>query len=1522
MHQQCLTAIVRVLLVLLLFLPISPPSHTYQSKMYTEPHDPAPPPHTSPGPLPPSLPLHPGLRLGTFNVGRGFLKKLPSILARSLSLSLHLIALQEVGDPALLSTKFSQYFLTYAPGPSNQEAGVALLISNDLFSRCRSFKRSTSGRIVGVVMEFEKGQTTLIISCYMPSGLDHAASSSDATHTAHQLYNEMMQWSTNMNQVIIMGDLNQTLTRMDRLQLCQRSNDVLPNDTPTRRSDSSSASPAIHCLIQEHFTDVYRLLHPHTTGFTHEIISTRRHIRSRIDYIWSRGIADASHLHIHIDKKLHRLSHHHLLWMELRLQCDPSCLSTQHHPPMYRLRIPNLNPSACTTDDKERFIKRLDRKLMQHEQQLRELIDTTDSSTSLSSLATQLTQLTHHAAFSSLPLTGSTLYKCKSVLQLERQRRSLISLMHTSTALLDSVPHPIVLTQSPEWVRQYDSCVTRYELQWKVDLFTHRDGDNTSTITAAWLHETKQHIKQTRTHIRREKTHMGKQQTNFNRFHNNSAASIHRMLQSDALPSHLYSVIDTDGHLTSNAQELEDVMVQHFTDVFAIPSDPPSMPSLSPPPFMLFHKSDIQSQWYDGLMDAVSETELLASVKHTRMISSPGEDEVSTGVWKIAITDSSVTRSMVCHLFTACLQTSTFPTAWKTSVIVPLVKDTNKERTMSNIRPISLQSCLGKMLSNILAKRLGAIMSRHPILNPAQRGFIIGGATLKCIDELLDAWDWSRTNKKELYTLFYDIKQAYDSVQVNVIVKALRRLSLPTSFVALIEASLTGLSSCIRTAYGVSRTFPVLRSLRQGDPLAPLLFVILMDALHDGLEVNPFTHTKHGCIINGPGWKKSLSSLGYADDTAAITNTLNDLYIQNEWVKYFMAFNSMKLNQVKCELVGREADSTPLSSASIMTHNITINDQLLKPTPHGQPIRYLGVHSCFDGSWKPQQTKSHGMIMIFTRAAIKFNVPISHAVYMFNVFLLPKLELALHYVHGFGTSEWIKSLDRMLIGCIKHLSSSPLRLHHSALALTIHLRLPSWLEISIKVSELFLRMNSTDTRWSVLGRRMWLMNLPATIDSTTSLSPNTGTRFTRAAYLAVKKLNWTLHLSQPNRSGGRHEHLFDSQSIDTTPTLEHCTSSPLLTFIDHQSHAVHDIWKGWGTRLPSQSIDVYTDGSFHPTSNTSTWSVVPKDNWLLTNFHHIPSNEALIQLAHVGDATMFGSSITETNGIYPAELQAIARALAMFPLSFDVHIHTDSSSSLSAIQSYEDELNPRQRLRMQARPLLQLIHHQLTMRKEAGGNIHLSHIEAHSDKTSIDHVGNRLADFQANRCQRRPDRSWPLNLKQIPLSACEFHLVIRQQDQLQIIDDIRRTSLAQHQSHKLNAWVNKADHQAYFAGPGIIELGRVVLKFGSPLQQITLVHVATNSIHFHWCQQDDGTSKLKQLQCATCAAETMTLSHLLSDTCTDASTIQFRLQLGNHDGFDVINIHHFHECCKTSFHCHLLPRHHSHQLSSFNISLA
>ena len=148
------------------------------------------------------------------------------------------------------------------------------------------------------------------------------------------------------------------------------------------------------------------------------------------------------------------------------------------------------------------------------------------------------------------------------------------------------------------------------------------------------------------------------------------------------------------------------------------------------------------------------------------------------------------------------------------------------------------------------------------------------------------------------------------------------------------------------------------------------------------------------------------------------------------------------------------------------------------PVSHSTAIRYLGVQFCFNGSWDAQHKKTLAALGLFSRVVTKFSVPLQQATFIFNVFLLPTIELGLRYVHGKGTKAFLAKCDGILVGAIKHSVTSPARLSHSAVALALRFTLPSWLEATVKISELFIRMNSMTCRWGRMGRALYRQWLP------------------------------------------------------------------------------------------------------------------------------------------------------------------------------------------------------------------------------------------------------------------------------------------------------------------------------------------------------------------------------------------------------------------------------------------------------------
>jgi exonuclease III len=401
--------------------------------------------------------LHPSssLRVGTFNVGLGFVRKLPALLARCAALALDAVAVQEIGDPALHSSHLPPYHLVYAAGSSHHQGGVGLLLAPALLPRVRSYRRSSSGRLLGAVLELSAGHQLLLVSAYMPTGLDHTSPASEPHALAQQLYAELLQWSVGMQQVLLLGDLNQTCAPWDRLP------------APAAPARGLHATPApINTLEHEGFVDAFRVLHPdgaRTPAYTHVLEGARK--QSRLDYIWCKGLAPEDVQRVRIDTRLRALSHHHLLWAQLRLPQRHAAPAEALAP---ALQLPNLR--AATTKQLQSFGAQLEQQLLRHEQQLQQLAvgASADDPAALNDLASSLTALTHCAASDTLPRTGAAAYRSRDVLQLQRTRHVLSRLLSVSRSVLRQHPHrlpsAVLFTRCPHWVQLHRRCQQQHGL--------------------------------------------------------------------------------------------------------------------------------------------------------------------------------------------------------------------------------------------------------------------------------------------------------------------------------------------------------------------------------------------------------------------------------------------------------------------------------------------------------------------------------------------------------------------------------------------------------------------------------------------------------------------------------------------------------------------------------------------------------------------------------------------------------------------------------------------------------------------------------------------------------------------------------------------------------------------------------------------------------------------------------------------------------------------------------------------------
>ena len=707
-------------------------------------------------------------------------------------------------------------------------AGVALLVRQQLSPCIRNvMRREEDGRCIGVEMQ-RQGASILVVCAYMPSGLDFVAEDDDRMQQAQSVYASIIRWSQRCRAVIVAGDLNETMTDLDR----------------SHNSSRSRPGRLAHQLAGIGLVDVYRHMHPSEPGYTHSTASSVRpgeSVHARLDYLLMRGWTTTALQHCTIEPD-HPISHHRLVHMLVQL--DQSMRVTAKPVPV---RVPNLR--HATEQQRAHLVQRVEHELSSMRPWLTARL-AADSRSGIDDYADQLTSMVHAAATTELGLTGSRKWRHSSTDHLERQRKQLTGLLRAVETDLHHAP-----TDSPcppTITRMLNRCNRSLPSPLPDPTIDRTD----------FIQQCRQSIIEVRKQYRRARVRLLASRPSDP--WSNPAAAVHRMMRQDQSQT-LRSVISDAGELLTEPNDIKHMLYSGFASIFDSNHCPQTSkataseramaasrpPSTGPMPSWYDQvyrqpRSAIDPAWYQPLMQPVDTTEMLEVASSCPYYAAPGHDGVSAGIWRLLAEKSPATCTSMAALLSSCLRLRTMPVLGKLSIIVPIAKKANQPVTMSNIRPISLQSALTKLLSKLLAMRLARILARHRILHPAQEAFIRNGAISNCIDTWLDVWEMSRevrTGRTAVHgdcvNLFYDIRAAYDSVQHDDLLRSLHRLHMPTAFIELIADSVSDLTSRVRTCYGLTDAFPVRRSVRQGDPLAPLLYVLFMDSLHAGMEVNP-----------------------------------------------------------------------------------------------------------------------------------------------------------------------------------------------------------------------------------------------------------------------------------------------------------------------------------------------------------------------------------------------------------------------------------------------------------------------------------------------------------------------------------------------------------------------------------------------------------------------------------------------------------------------------------------------------------
>ena len=134
-----------------------------------------------------------------------------------------------------------------------------------------------------------------------------------------------------------------------------------------------------------------------------------------------------------------------------------------------------------------------------------------------------------------------------------------------------------------------------------------------------------------------------------------------------------------------------------------------------------------------------------------------------------------------------------------------------------------------KIAARALAKRLQNVIPN--IISFDQMGYIKNRSAAENIRLVQDLLDFcSYTNIPGIF-LFLDFKKAFDNVEHNFLFEILKRYNFGESFIHWIKTIYNNADGKVINNGWLSKTFSIIKGVRQGCPLSALLFLLVVEVL-------------------------------------------------------------------------------------------------------------------------------------------------------------------------------------------------------------------------------------------------------------------------------------------------------------------------------------------------------------------------------------------------------------------------------------------------------------------------------------------------------------------------------------------------------------------------------------------------------------------------------------------------------------------------------------------------------------------
>ncbi|KAJ9556398.1 hypothetical protein OSB04_011012 [Centaurea solstitialis] len=229
------------------------------------------------------------------------------------------------------------------------------------------------------------------------------------------------------------------------------------------------------------------------------------------------------------------------------------------------------------------------------------------------------------------------------------------------------------------------------------------------------------------------------------------------------------------------------------------------------------------------------------------------------------------------------------------SSFVTLIPKNTSPIGLNDFRPISLVGILYKVLTKVLAERMKSVLEN--VISNVQSAFLKGRSVLDGVLVANETVSYLKRLKKKCLIFKVDFEKGYDSVSWEFLLDMLEKMGFGQKWRNWILKSLN-FGEWIPT-----EEFSMENGIRQGDPLAPFLFLVVAEGLHIMVEEAIDKGLFKGLKVGNGG--VVLSHLQYADDVIFFGECEAENIVNlTKLLKCFHEVSGLKVNINKCNIFG------------------------------------------------------------------------------------------------------------------------------------------------------------------------------------------------------------------------------------------------------------------------------------------------------------------------------------------------------------------------------------------------------------------------------------------------------------------------------------------------------------------------------------------------------------------------------------------------------------------------------------------